>query len=345
MTRLHKKLLTGTVGLLLLLLGAYTYLWFHAAERLEKWVLIQIDKLKEKGYTPAYDLLEVTGFPFRLELKLKNPVLQLPLPFPFKIMGKGTLTATTSLWNPRSVKLNEREKTSLVVVGTEEKEVLASLSSVEADLPYHLETSPFDYSFHVTELKVGDWQAQQLQYNSTVDLNTRKTSVRLEVDAFSFKPPSQMVLPNLIEHFLVDALITDLPDRFDDNVKATLQTWYDRNGVVDVKVMEMRWGNMRINSNGSFSLDENLQPLATFSGKVYGARHILTLLVQNRLINETLVPILSTVLNALVQGGTDGKESYHALSLSLQDRELSINSIPVAKIGPIHWNSEFLFRK
>ena len=43
--------------------------------------------------------------------------------------------------------------------------------------------------------------------------------------------------------------------------------WRDAGGTIEVNNLHLQWGALGINANGTFALDQNLQPMAAFSGR------------------------------------------------------------------------------
>ncbi len=125
--------------------------------------------------------------------------------------------------------------------------------------------------------------------------------------------------------------------------------WYKTDGLIDVKEALIEWGKVKIVGNGTLALDGALQPIMAFAMDIYGLNDILDMLDQSGVIP----PALSTILKIAVQNtqssfmgilkkedfNKDGstKTVYHKVSITTQDNELMIGTIPIFKYAPFDW--------
>ncbi|MDP4840468.1 MAG: DUF2125 domain-containing protein, partial [Alphaproteobacteria bacterium] len=119
-----------------------------------------------------------------------------------------------------------------------------------------------------------------------------------------------------------------------------LTNWYESAGTLDVGTLSVKWGDLRVDLNGTCALDQGLQPLAAFSAEIYGLNAILKKLSELGFIHENILPVLKASLNFLKESKKSdrGHSIYHKVSITLQDNDLVIGSIPVVKFPPINWS-------
>lgn len=334
-----KKLFSTCSLILLLAFGSYTYLWFHAAEQLESLLLHNINILEKEGYLPSYDRIEVKGYPLKLEVRFTNPALQLPKLLPIKVSCAGLLIASASVWEPTRATLKTDHKLSFLFLGTEsEEQDLASIENISLELPLVVTPSP-TFVFELKGLTLRDWNVDHLQGKLLLDLLEQKNNITITLKNLGFNTQKmKLSLPSPIQNIAFDATFI-MPRRFEQSLKHLLQSWHEQEGMIDLNKFDITWSNIRIEGNGSLALDQELQPLAAFSAEIYGMDQFLTALVQEKIVHKNLAPIIKIALKPFAASkGTDKREIYHKIAFSIQDRQLSIASIPVMKFDMINWN-------
>jgi hypothetical protein len=325
--------------LLVVVVGGYTYLWFYTAEKLEDWLVGSVAKLEQEGYSPSYDRIEIKGFPFKLEARLLNPCIQCPKPVPFKISGSGLITATTSVWNPRQIKITGNEKISCFLLGDESEEFpLASIDQFQ--IQGALANNFFNnYLIVLKGFQLGTWKMQDITFACTNDHSqTTADKIIITVNNMSFTSViNKLPLASTIQQIALEANVSR-PQTFDGQLTTILKGWYDQEGVIDLMKLNLVWDDIRLEGNGTLSLDQDLQPLGAFTVNVYGIDPVLKIMTNQKILHKNVVPILKTVLSTLLGTDENKQEVYHSLPISLQDRELSIASIPIMKFDLINWS-------
>jgi hypothetical protein len=338
MNILNKKRLTILSLTIIIVLCGYTYLWFHAAEKLEDWLLESLNRMEQQGYLPAYDRIEIKGFPFKLEARFLNPIIQLPKPVALKISGPQLITATTSIWNPRLVTIKGKEKISFFLIGDQAEEYpLASIDQLQirGELNSHFSQ---DYSVLLTGIQTPAWKAQEISFAFTNDHranNANEISLNV-INVNSITALNNSSLPLTIENISLTANYL-MPIKMKGNLVSTLKDWADHDGVIDLENFNITWGDIRLEGNGSMSLDQEMQPLAALSVKIYGIEPILNVMVKQHIIHKSIVAIIKTALSLLKENDGGQQEKYYKIPISIQDRELSLAGIPIKTFDPIIW--------
>jgi len=138
---------------------------------------------------------------------------------------------------------------------------------------------------------------------------------------------------NEVELLDFKAFISDIDQS--SNFQASLRDWYDSSGTMEIDHLKFKWGPLDINSKGTFSLDEKLQPLIALSAKVKNMNNVLKTLVAEKIISKKSVTLVQLVLGALSQ--MEEGEIQHKFALTLQEGELSLGPIPIIQGVKIDW--------
>jgi hypothetical protein len=118
----------------------------------------------------------------------------------------------------------------------------------------------------------------------------------------------------------------------------SLTSWRNAGGTLEVENFNLIWGPLRIAGNGTLTVDQTLQPAATFSARVAGLDQLLYLLEGHGKIGQQQAAIARIALAVLTPAPANGAPPEASVHITIQDRVLSIGPIPLMKIDPIVWN-------
>jgi len=338
MKKLKLFLFVGLLGLL----GGYTYLWYLAANKLEMAVVDQVTLLEEKGYRIAYGAIRVKGFPLKINLEIDDPLIEAPGPVAASLSITGTLHGYASIFSPTTVSFLADQGVDIktALLGEDNNTVLKA-SGLTAEMPLPKPFRDFKVTFQNPHIGAVDVKAHHLSLGLKLHENDRA------LDLYSFEmteiDPGKQVVSSFPQ--IIDSLKAELSLKGKVSVDVPLETalinWYESEGTVDVGTLSVTWGDLKVDLNGTCSLDHGLQPLAAFSAEIYGLNDILKKLSELGFIHENILPILKASLNFLKESkkSAEGHSIYHKVSVTVQDNDLVIGSIPVVKLPPINWST------
>ena len=325
------------------LFGLYTYAWFLGANKLETALLDQVKILEEKGYNIAYGDLQVTGFPLGIHLEVEGAVLEAPAPIAASLSIVGTLHGHASFMDPTHVtfKAEQGVEVTTSLLGDGHNTVLKS-AALRATMPLPNPLKDFKLTFYHPHIGAIDVTADTL----TLGLKLHENDRALDIYAFEMTqidPGKKLVdgFPQHIDHIrgelsLAGRMRLDLP------LDQVVTQWYESSGSADIALLSIKWGELQVDTNGTLSLDESLQPLAAFSAEIYGLDEILNKLESLGYIHQNLLPLLKTSLSFLRESkkGSEktSKTLYHKIGVTLQDSDVLIGSIPILKLPAINWS-------
>ncbi|MGB0935716.1 MAG: DUF2125 domain-containing protein [Alphaproteobacteria bacterium] len=308
---------------------AYTSFWYHMAGNLQDRIAVEISKLEEQGYTVKYDSLSIAGFPFKFAVDLQNPSIEKPDIVTSKIEGLARFSA--SLLAPNVVTCSAEGEHTLTLLN--DTLVIKGIG-FEGDLPLFISWGDVDLFYKNVAITASEKLA-------LIADDFRVTHADLEGDAEyqMTLDAAKVELPNILEQPFTDI---GLEFKFSgkhsgDTYQERLKTWAQSNGEIDITRMTIKYGDITFFSEGTFALDENLQPLAAFSLTVDGMDAFLNSLVEQKIINKQAVSFIKLGIGALAKlSGQDGDDQK--LALTLQNGTLSIGGIPVQDIQNIDWS-------
>jgi len=346
------KILASTV--LAVVLG-YTLFWHYMAGEVEERIELWVKDQQSRGISIHYKDLEISGFPYRMELTLtalnvakaggntapvliKSPAVTL-VAFPWKInhgviIGKG---------GEIRIGGRNRPKMELTFAGVR--------SSVVVDLGRRV--------FEQASFVLSD-----LSWTSGKPAGSPRKSTAREVRLHILKPAAasssgDMELPVQMKIYLEasDVVAQEIPvgifGRKADKLKVDLQLhgkkfppftrdglgqWRDTGGTLAVNNVEIMSGEMDLQLAGEASLDQELKPLGAFSSTIYGVDHIVNILAGHSAFQKEPGNMILEELRRMSKveqaGARQGRQAID-LAISLQGGLLFLGPIPVYELDPV----------
>lgn len=169
----------------------------------------------------------------------------------------------------------------------------------------------------------------------TADLSTTSDDpsgvpgYRLDMTAMDIATPIPGFDPILGARLVMTWPFDLMPPVTHDKAKA----FYTRGGTVEVHHLALSTDAPSLQGSGTLALDEDLQPMAAFAVDITHVDHVLKVLQKNRWISAAEAALASLPLAFFA--ADDG--ARHRLSITLQDRQLSLGPIPLVMMRPISW--------
>ncbi|OJX10748.1 MAG: hypothetical protein BGO77_02520 [Caedibacter sp. 37-49] len=335
--------------LILTICIAYTYLWFRQAHWLENNIRYKIVQLQQtQNLNLEHESIKITGFPWKLEVKISNPRLTSTKWGSSFFQIDGRLEVEATAWSPRTIVVNTLGKTKFIYAP---KEDFAPLMLECEDLQGSFEIRDKDYVFkslqlynvdgklHKTKFKLEEMMVSSLpQTSSITSSGTSIAEKQIKSSSFSLRlyrlqlTEQQMTkIPSLVE--LLETTF-HLEEEINFSAPKPLEEWTKKGGFLEIEKLSFEWASLKGEGNGTFALDHNLQPLAAFTAKVSGLDAFFDQLAQDKIIRKNVASIVKLSLGLLKD-----KSSQHTVALSLQKGDLSVGPITIAKLPKITWPS------
>lgn len=356
-------LLAITSLLFLFLFGVYTYIWFKQAEWLEHRIKHEITLLKTtQEITIDHDGLNVTGFPWKLEMRLDNPRLTSTNQEAVSLQIEGILKVKSALWSPKNFRINTRGRTNLLYTPAPHFAPLAlKIENFQGSFKFHQNTFTLEtLKFFNTQLKIleNKINVKELTFStspkrksvdeSLIDssvLPAQKKEVKnsvlnrsfaLKISHLEINDYKTPQFPSLIESF---EIIAHLEEPLNLRTKNPFKEWAQNGGFLEIEKFSFEWGFLAGKGNGTFALDRELQPLAAFSLNLSGLETFLDHLAQEKIIHKNVASIAKLSLGLLRDKSIAPEASRHTIALSLQKGDLSMGPLTVAKLPQMKWPS------
>jgi len=291
------KLLSLT--LTLFVVAGYSFFWFEAADKLEKEILNEVENLQSKNYTVRYDQLHVSGYPFQLKVMITNPYI---------VYADDRLTASVEGDLVCSAHLFSLNKIAFEAQGLTKLKLPEGFWTLEK-----LEVAQVKGDFDVISRKYGGFEMRDVTSNwgdlkhlkfghSPID-SKGKESGFCDIEGLNFKELTFFKgMPNDLKKLHVTYSFK--PFSLKGDLSEALQKWYDSEGTIDLDSLQVNWGPVLLDANGTVAVDENLQPMVAVATEIQGVDEMVHILSENKVIEKKLVPVVKLALGFLKEKKT-----------------------------------------
>jgi hypothetical protein len=321
------------------LLGYYV-LWSHLADQLAAQADAWIEAQRRQGRDAAYDSRRLWGFPYRLSLTLQQPRWHDPQnPAGWRLQAD-TVTAHVQLWDMHHVIFDLSGRQTIGWRhGTAEHQIVMQNEKSRASLVLDGAGNWLRIAADLTKAQMsgatvqGEWRAERLLLHARrAGTLPPAADLALQADGVTLPPAADGPLGrDLSQVRLVGTLRGAAFGRTPEDL---LGTWRESGGVVDFQTISLHWGALRLDGDGSLSLDRQLRPLGAMSGRITGIEPALDALVASGRMRGQDAAFAKTAA-ALLARRDDKGGSYIPAQISAQDGKLSLGPVPLLSLSPV----------
>jgi len=333
-------------------IAAYTVFWFHVKSEAEVNIAAWLQHRRAAGDTVKYSALDIGGYPFRIEVSISKPVFGRVSGSRSWTIEGDKLRVIAAPWNLdhvvayhegpfeihyHSVTANGKER-RIDLTGTTEAAGASSiwkhgawnhadaefsgLSLTEKDAKAPLTAGHVE--FHVRLLHPGAPDEP-----GGIDQPAR-SEYALEASDISFPGAPEQPLGSMIQ--TLNAIIEVHGDKPIGRTIPEIEAWRDAGGTLDVKPIKLDWGPLKVMLNGSIALDESNRPVGAMTAEFTDYDKLIDAISGPDAKGEG--PGLKKFLDSLVKASGQPKNTL-SLPFSMQDGDLYLGPIPVAKLPPV----------
>ena len=114
-----------------------------------------------------------------------------------------------------------------------------------------------------------------------------------------------------------------------------LDGWRDEGGVVEVHRLQMLWGNLEVQLDGTFAIDEVYRPIGAASATIKGYLSLLAALRMEGIVSEPAAFAAGVALDLLAEPAADDGGDLLRVPITLQNGHLHVGPIPLMPLGPV----------
>ncbi len=338
----HRRRALIAAGTLALLAAGHTALWFWGAAVLEQQVEANLAHGLAPGWRATHGPLTRTGWPLAATVRAPGTVFrQDPAGFAW---SAGTLSATVSLLRPQTLVLTAEGPQSVQLAPA--APVPVTVETMRAEVPLTPGVPARAVTVEVAGLAATPPQglvtlarldlraesrpaAQQGEPALSVDL----TLARLGL------PPGTWPLGPTVDRIALDAVVTGPAPRTPDPQERA-ELWRDGGGAMELRKLDIAWGDVRLTGSATLALDDALQPMGAATARIAGFNAALDALVASGVLAPRAAVAARAVLALMARPAESGPPVVE-VPFSLQNRTLSLGRIPLVRFPELAWRPPF----
>lgn len=327
-------------ALVLAAAGALSAYWLWSADRLAGRIAAWSEKQRARGYEVSYREPVIGGYPFGLKVRIDEP--QLTSPHGRRWNGP-SLTGRAALWSPFTIELDFSGRHQI----TETRDSAAApieAEGVRAHAGIHLQSSgrldrataevagltirragEILTADHVT-VALGPWRPAAGERPQELPLTGELNGVTLPSDRAGPLGPA-------VQHLAVAAvLLGEIPR---GKRRQMLEQWRDAGGRLEIGRLDLVWGTLALQGEGSLALDRKLRPAGKIDARLSGLSETVDRLADAKVIKASRARIAKVALRALADGTDGNGRPVVALPITLDGGRLYLGPVPVLRLSPV----------
>ncbi len=339
-----RRFLTFVSVPVFLICGGWSVYWVGMSEFVRNSIEDWVERTNQNGLQMQYEKLAVSGYPFWFDIRLENITLLLQRSIKWGYRSP-LIIARFRPWQPSKVFLDLRGQHELDALGPVQFAAQALTSVIQMDDRGSSSVIIDGQGMNANLYRHGTLSvknmALKISWNEGVGLDEdADPTLRMDIHLNLLNVPKAWALPlsNEVSTFhlavRLEGLIT--PSAKVDGIAE----WRDNGGILEITGIQVRYGPLQLDGNGTFALDGNLQPIGALTMRIEGFMETLDILAQQRVIGMGQATAIKLMLAALT-GRSHGDAGHLEVPLTIQDGHLKLQSMDLMKIPEIDWQRVF----
>lgn len=321
--------------------GAY---WFWVKTQLEGIVANWFEDWAAAGYEAGYVVAGAEGFPMTVRLRLRDVVLSDPGDT-WRWAGQGAAVEVRP-WEPTAyrLELTGTHDLGVPIAGRRIDTVAHARSAVgiaRTDLDGRLRYAAIDLHGFVLDAPALQRRAAAERLALELKLPPEPPARHDQLFGEALVAVDRLTLPAGY-HGPLGPDLERLSVRLQllgpikkAETEAMLAAWRDAGGVVDIPWFRLDWGPLRLDGDGTVTLDAFFRPQGAFAGRLTGIDPTVKRFVEAGLINRTMGSLISAGLQLMAVTPDDGGPAYVPTSIEAQDGSLYLGAFKIGDLAPV----------
>ena len=327
------------IGVMIAITATWTGAWFYMSKQVQNAVETFLKK-DIPGRKLAYQKLQISGFPFQINIIVQRPILILSGRQRRIRWETNNIKVARHLWQPRQyfVDLTGQHLLTLHQNGQTQRlrhrNELAT-SRLETDEKGQFQLLTLDISSPTFEID-GRSTAQGKRLEIRAERNPvsiRNLDLMLRGEQFTiteqFMSKKLSTLGREIRLLDIRATATRIPDEI--TVEKPGGLWRDGGGTLEVRQFRLKWSEVEISAKGSLSLDFRMRPIGALTAQIKGHEKLIDLVIAGSGLRNNNAVAARAVLGLLAAAGG----GILSVPVRLQDGQLFLGPASIADLAPL----------
>ena len=334
-----RTLVLTSIAIILAAGGTLSAYWLWSADQLAARIATWSDEQRARGYEVSYRGPAIGGYPFGLTAQLEEP--RLASPQGWRWQGP-SVSGRAALWDPFTITLDFsglHRVTDTLSAATKPVEA----EGARATAVVHLQSSGrIDRATAevagLTLRRSGEVLSAQRAAVGLGPLRpadgARPQALALTGEALGVTLPKAgagPLGPALQKLAFGAALLGEIPPSARRDM---LQQWRQAGGALEIARLELVWGSLALQGEGSLALDPQLLPAGRIDARMSGLPETMDRLVAARLLRADRADLVKAVLRALAKGSDSTGRPVVALPITFEEGGLFLGPVQLLRFSP-----------
>ena len=334
--------IAGLFAAIALALAAYTVYWFHLAGWAEDGIEARLAAWRDAGYAVSRSDLTVNGFPYRIEASLSDLAIAAPDGEPRWSWRVPLLVLVVQPWDlSHWIAISDRASTASLVADGGALSLEARPETAWASLVLDEDFTARRVALDIKGLEIRRAGRLDAVRAERVQLHARRPETAVEprldavlrIDILDLGDGDIGPLGSRIESAALDASLLGPPPRSGE--RADIAAWRDAGGTVDVHRLELLWGPVEMNAEGTVALDAEFRPIGALTAEIEGVDAVIDGFNQLGTLGDMGAEAAKFVLDLMSETRAGDGARVVTLPLTAQDGQLYLGPVPIAPLAPL----------
>lgn len=341
---IRRSLIAG--GIAVALTVSYVAYWFFTANAIRTGALDWAEAMRRQGYAIQYSHMEVGGFPLSFRIALSDLEVNTPLSDIVRHWKTKAATAVAPPWNPNRIHadLSGHHELGLMVGGTPTR-FTGQAAKLALDLrPGQPLPASLALSGSGLRFSGDDGSGASARTLAVEMVRIPHSGTGRQAPAFSLAVSGDEIeVPESLD-FTFGSRITRIG--LETKVQGplwngldarSLGAWRDDGGTIDIGRFSLTYGPLSLAASGTLALDQELQPIGTFTARFQGFFEVIDVLRGRGQILARDATTAKVVLGALAKRPEGGGPATLTVPLTIRERTLFAGPVKFLTFPPIPW--------
>jgi hypothetical protein len=329
---------------LVLVVGGYVYWWFHVADTMvslaENWKQQRISE----GYEVSHQPFVTSGFPYRVRIAADKLSLSNPTHFQKPDIDIDSLWAVAQPWQVNHIIFGVDGNMAATWIEDQELRNLdllaeTALGSATFNFEGRMQTLALDLE---DVIATPSWRppltADRLQIHgrpapvATEDSGETGQQIAVRIDGMIVEGMDDFPLGKSIQQIAISSILQGTIEKLPS--EASLTKWREEGGFIDIKALDIQWGQGVVRGNGRVALDDADRPTGRLQTQILGYEDILAALTTTGKIDPNAARMIGFALSQLSTKDAEGR-NFIKMPLSAQQGGVYLGPIFIAPVSPL----------
>jgi hypothetical protein len=328
--------------LLVVVAGAYSAFWFHAAGNIQDGLVAWVQSSRADKFDISWEKMRVTGFPVAFRIELESAKMRDGARIPSPEVRIRSLSGVARPWNLTDWQVTASDGITADLVAPGDKMPVKFVTQnaegvvwIPPEGGWNLWLRLREADLHaISQIQLGSTDAW-IEVPSEPGGRHGDPKMAIAVAAHRVEAPAALgpLGAKLDELEFAATIKGALPN---GRLTEALTAWRDGGGTIEVDNFGLRWGGVSATGLGTLALDEELQPVGAFSGEVRGYDKILTALVDGGRMRASDAGLARIALNLLAKTSSDGKPAIKT-SFTIRNGQMFLGPAKLGTAPRLSW--------